>query len=203
MADINPTTQAVEPPVQGAGATDTTLNQAATGVSADLPVEQWDKARAADTIKAQREEAKQLKAQLKELEALKAEKRAKEDAELTELQRLQKQAAELQAERNRLALDLLRRDVVNETGLPAAFADRIKGDTKDAMLADAQEILKLLPQQPQTQTKTPPNVPATNPNGANLTESEAQMRQRLFGKTGSIFDVEEAKRNGGGVIFRS
>lgn len=197
MTETIPTTQVVEPPAQGAGALDTTPTPAST--SADLPVEQWDQARAANTIKQQREEAKQLKAQLKELETLKAEKKAKEDAELTELQRLQKQTAELQAEKNRLAIEVLRRDVISETGLPAAFADRIKGDTKDAMLADAQEILKLLPQ---TSTKTPPTLPATNPNGASLTESDAQMRARLFGNQGSIFDVNEAKKNGGGVIIR-
>jgi hypothetical protein len=97
-------------------------------------------------------------------------------------------------------MDIMKRDVVAETGLPAAFADRLKGSTKEEMTADAQEILKLLPQ---NQPKQPPTLPATNPNGASTVESEAQRRERLMGTKVNIFDPNNAKENGGGVVWKT
>jgi hypothetical protein len=156
----------------------------------------FDKERAMATINALRTIEKQAKQDAKELARLKTEEQKRADAELSEIDRLKKQYAEIEANNAKLQADILRRDVVNETGLPAIFADRLKGDTKEAMLADAQEILKVLPQQITTKT---PHVQPTNPGNPQTVETDAQKRDRLFGKNGNIFDLKTIEAQGGGV----
>lgn len=170
---------------------------AETPVTSPTPFEdEWDKERAKATILKLREQEKQYKKDQKELEALKAEKQKREEAEMTEAQRLQKQADELANQNAKLQADILRRDVVAETGLPVFLSDRLKGSTKDEMIADAQELLKNLPQ-----VKNAPKLPPTNPANGELVESEAQKRARLFGKQSNIFDVKAIEEAGGGVIW--
>jgi hypothetical protein len=177
--------------------TETVANAAQVVTNTESTTEEaFDKERALRTIHAQREEMKEAKAQLKELAQLKAEKQQKLDAELSETERLKKQAEEVQQENARLKSDILKRDVVAETGLPAIFADRLKGDTKEAMLADALEIMKALPQQ-----KVNPKVSATNPANAELVETDAQKRARLFGTQQNAFNIDAIKQAGGGVVW--
>jgi hypothetical protein len=159
--------------------------------------EAFDKARAMDTIHKLREAEKEAKKQLKELEALKAEKVKRDEAEMTELQKLQKQAGELAQHNAKLAADILRRDVIAETGLPSLFASRLQGATKEEMLADAEELKKALP----TIQNKAPHLPATNPANAQAVETDAQKRERLFGRQNNIFDVNAIKESGGGVVW--
>lgn len=159
--------------------------------------EAFDPERAMKTIKAQREEVKALKEQNKELEQLRAEKKTREDAELSATELAQKKAAEAEAENTKLKTDIMRRDVVSETGLPAIFADRLKGTTKEEMLADAQELVKTLPT-----LKVAPKLPINNPNNASPTETAAQQRERLLGPQGSdVFSMDAIKKSGGGVVW--
>jgi len=160
------------------------------------PEEAFDKDRAMLTIHKLREFEKNAKKELKELETLKAEKSKRDEAEMTESQRNQKRAEEAEAKAAKLEADIIRRDVIAETGLPAIFADRLKGTTKEEMLADAQELAKTLPT-----VKTAPHLSASNPNGASPNETDAQKRERLFGKQGNPFDMESIKAKGGGVVF--
>ena len=185
MSDEKPTTETVETPVQVAEVTE------------QVPQEEaFDKERAMRTIHTLREAEKEAKKQLKELEQLKAEKAKREEAEMTESQRLQKQAEELANQNAKLQADILRRDVIAETGLPPVFAERLKGTTKEEMLADAQELLKVLPQ-----TKVNPKLQPTNPANAQAAETEAQKRERLFGKQGNVFDIKAIESQGGGVVW--
>lgn len=157
--------------------------------------EPFDKERAMDTIHKLREIEKQYKIDKKALEQLKAEEQKRKDAELSEVERLKKHADELTKAKADLELSILRRDVIAETGLPAVFADRLKGATKEEMLADAETLKKSLPQIKQ------PGQTVTNPGNASLNETEAQKRERLFGKQGNtIFDMESVKQMGGGVV---
>jgi hypothetical protein len=189
----NEMTDVVTPPAETA---EKPIETIAQGEDKDLPVEQWDKERAARTIHTQREEAKLLKAQLKELDTLKAEKEQRTLAEMTEAQKLQKQAEDASKEVAALKADILRRDVIAETGLPAAFAERLKGSTKEELLEDAKQLKALLP------TAQPaPHINATNPNGASVNETDAQMRERLFGRQGNPFDPANVKAKGGGVVW--
>jgi hypothetical protein len=156
--------------------------------------EPFDKDRAMLTIHKLREAEKEAKKQLKELEQLKAEKAKRDESELTESQRNAKRAEEAEAKAKRLEADILRRDVIAETGLPPIFADRLKGTTKEEMLADANELVKTLPT-----IKAAPKLSATNPGNASTAETETQKRERLFGRQGNPFDFENVKANGGGV----
>jgi CRISPR/Cas system CMR subunit Cmr4 (Cas7 group RAMP superfamily) len=162
------------------------------------PVEEpFDKERAMATITKLRETEKQAKAERKELEQLKAEKKQRDDAALTESERNKKERDELAAENAKIKTDLLRRDVISETGLPAIFADRLKGNTKEEMLADAEELAKTLPT-----LKTAPKLPATNPGNAQTSETDAQKRERIFGKQTNVFDSDAIRQAGGGVIWK-
>lgn len=175
MAEENKPTG--ETPVAPAQSTDATVTNQTTPASADAEV--FDEKRAMDTIRKLREIEKQSKQDAKELARLREAEAKRQESEMTELQRVQKQAADLQAERDKLALDLIRRDVISETGLPPLLADRLKGTTKDEMLADAQELLKVLPQQTTAQPTTP-HVNPTNP-GAGGNQITDEARRQFLG----------------------
>ncbi len=71
----------------------------------------------------------------------------------------------------------MQREVADKTGLPAVFADRIRGETPEEMEADAKSILDALPKQ-----KAAPNSGVTAPGDKTVTgESDAERRRRLFG----------------------
>jgi hypothetical protein len=156
----------------------------------------WDQERAMETIHKQREEEKKLKAQLKDYERLKAEEQKRVEAQMSEVDRLKKQSEELANHNAKLLLDIQRRDVIAETGLPAIFAERLKGATKEEMLADAEEIKKILPKQTNN-----PKLSPTNPANGSPKETEAQQRERLFGRSNGMFDMETIRQQGGGVIW--
>jgi len=189
----NPTTQAVGTPAQVTGATEAQTNPTAPAVQE----EPFDKERAMATINALREIEKQAKKNEKELARLKEAEQKRADAELSEIDRLKKHAEEIEAHNAKLQGDILRRDVIAETGIPAVFADRLKGTTKDEMLADAQEIMKALPQ------KSAPNLPPTNPSSGQGAETEAQKRERLFGARNNLFDIKSIEAGGGGVVWHN
>ena len=156
-------------------------------------VDEWDKDRAMATIQKLREIEKQAKKDQKEFERLKAEEQKRLEAQMTEAERYKKQADELEQTKTRLEAELLRRDVIAETGLPPQFADRLKGTTKEELTADAEELKKLLPKQI--------NQKVTNPGNASPDETDAQKRERLFGKQSNPMDIEFIKKQGGGVIW--
>lgn len=159
--------------------------------------EPFDKDRAMSTIQKLREIEKKAKQDAKELEQLKAEKSKREEAEMTESQRNAKRAEEAEARAKQLETDVMRRDVIAETGLPAIFTDRLKGTTKEEMLADAQELAKTLPT-----LKAPPKLPPTNPSNPDTGDSEAQVRQLLFGTNAGKLDMQTIEKLGGGVKWK-
>lgn len=175
----------------------TAVQVTAESVETQPAVEEFDKTRAMETIHKLREVEKEAKKQQKELETLKAEKAKRDEAEMTEFQKLQKQADELAQHNAKLSADILRRDVIAESGLPSVFASRLQGSTKEEMLADAEELKKALPT---IQTKAP-HLPPTNPANAQSVETDAQKRERLFGRQNNIFDVNAIKESGGGVVW--
>ena len=170
----------------------------------ETPVEEWDKERAARTIKNLRvfeKDSPEMRQSLKELERLKkenekfkAEEQKRIEASMTEQERLQKERDELAKESAQLKADIMRRDVIAETGLPPQLADRLKGETLEELKADAEGLLKLLPKTKSTQS-------VTNPANASNEETEAQMRERLYGANVDVFDVKTIKAKGGGVFW--
>ena len=176
MTDVN--TPTGETPAAPAQSTDApVINQTQPTPAAE---DVFDKERAMATINALREIEKQAKKDAKELARLKEAEAKQKESEMTELQKAQKQAADLQAERDKLALDLILRDVISETGLPPVLADRLKGVTKEEMLADAQELLKVLPKQETTEQPKAPRVGPTNP-GAGGNQLTDEQRRAFLG----------------------
>lgn len=192
--EIKPTTETVEAKTETVPAT-VEKKEKEEEVVLGSDGKPFDPERAAKTIHDQRIENKELKEKLKELEQLKAEKKQREDAELSEAERLKKERDEMAAENAKIKSDLLRREAVDAAGLPATWADRIKGSTKEELFADAEELAKSLPQ-----TKVAPKVPATNPSNATQDETDAQIRTKLFGGATRL-DNETIKRLGGGVVW--
>jgi len=159
--------------------------------------EPFDQERAMRTIHALREIEKKAKQDAKELEQLKAEKSKRDEAEMTESQRNQKRAEEAEAKAQKLETDVMRRDVIAETGLPVIFTERLKGTTKEEMLADAQELAKTLPT-----LKAPPKLPPTNPSNADTSGSEAELREKLGWSSAGKMDMKTIERLGGGVVWK-
>jgi DNA repair exonuclease SbcCD ATPase subunit len=158
----------------------------------DVAVEEqpFDKDRAMETIKKLRENEKALKKQAAELEKYRKAEEERKQAEMSETERLQAELAKAQAELKASQMDVMKRQAAAATGLPPAFADRLKGETLEELEADAKVILEALPK-----PKAAPNSGATNPGeNGKPEETWAQKKQRLMGQPGSIWD-------GGGVIW--
>ncbi len=195
MTDVtNPNTETVTNTTQAVVQPDTQ-----TPPTPPAEVEEFDKDRAMNTIRNLREFEKKAKPELKELEQMKAEQRKRAEAEMTEAQRLQKQLADTQAENARIMSDLWRREAADAAKLPSEWLDRIKGTTKEELLEDAKKLAEILPKQ----KPTPPHIDPTNPPNGQPAETEAQKRERLFGRQSNIFDMEAIKNNGGGVVWVS
>lgn len=98
------------------------------------PADDFDKPRALETIRKQREEAKALRAQLKELETLKAEKQQRDEAELSAAQKAEKRAADLEAKYQAAQAQLKRATLKDDA---AAAAQKHNLTFAQGALADA------------------------------------------------------------------
>jgi len=142
------------------------------------------------------QELKALKPKAKKADEYEAEQKKRAEAELTEAERLRKQLEETQAQNAKILSDLWRNKAATAANLPSIFAERIKGANEEEMLADAKQLAEALPK-----GKTAPSINATNPANANANETEAQQRDRLFGKQGNVFDMNAIREAGGGVVW--
>ena len=140
--------------------------------------EPFDAERAKSLIEKLRGEVKELKPLASKAQDLLTAEQARKEAELSEMEKLQKQLADAQAKADALARENAQRKAADDAGLPAAFADRIKGETPEDMLADAKSLLEAMPKQPAT-----PKITPTNPGaGAGKAgETDEERRKRLFG----------------------
>lgn len=154
----------------------------------------FDPARAQALIEKLKKENSELKPKAKLADELTAKEKQKADAELTEVERLRNQLAE-QAKTN---LSTMAENAALLHGLPKEWADRLKGSTKADLEADAAEFAKLIPANLQKQA---PKINTTNPANPQTAETEAQQRERLFGKqNANVFDINHIKEHGGGVL---
>jgi hypothetical protein len=132
---------------------------------------QAENARMAKALKDANRESADRRKKLDDFE--KAEQ-ARKDAELSEFDKLKKEADTLRAQAASATRQVLQRDIAAEVGLPPVFAGRIQGADRDAMLADAQVMLAALPK---------PGAPAltpTNPGGGTTRgETDEEKRKRL------------------------
>jgi DNA repair exonuclease SbcCD ATPase subunit len=161
----------------------------------ETPVEEWDKDRAAKTIKTQREEAKALKERIKKLEVLEAEEAKRKEAEMSELQKAEQRAANAEAEAAKLRLEGLRSKVALAAGLPAAFADRLQGATEDEMSEDAKKLLEAMPVKPTLKPKI------DNPGSSSKVETLDDLKKQRDSRVNDPWNLLAAKTHGGGVVI--
>jgi hypothetical protein len=91
-------------------------------------------------LDAERKRARELEKQLKELQKFKQEI---ESANLTEMEKLQNQLKEASEFRSKAERELALKNVAIEKGLPKELVARLRGDTEEELLADADELLTL------------------------------------------------------------
>jgi hypothetical protein len=114
----------------------------------------------------------------KKLAKLESAEQARQEAELSEIDKANKRAEKAEAEAKQARLGILRRDAATATGLPAAFSDRLKGETLEEMIEDANLLLASMPAPVKP---VPPAVGATNPGAPGTGETEAERKKRLIG----------------------
>ena len=163
-----------------------------TSTAVDEQPEEFDKARAMDLIRKQRDELKQAKKAAAELEHYKKLDEERKQAEMTESERLKAELGKLQSELTAKTVRTMQIEVAAKLGLPAALSDRLKGETLEEMEEDAKAILEVMPKQ-----KAAPNLGATNPGekaGSGDDFESAHKRWKAGEKQPNPF-------LGGGVVF--
>jgi hypothetical protein len=131
--------------------------------------------------------------------------KARQDAELTELQRLRKENEAIKSALAVKELEMLQRKVAEATGLPVALASRLMGKDEEEMKADALKMLEILPKPASpTEPQKPagPIIQPTNPPNGSKVETLEQQKERLHMTSHpSIFGKDEVEAQGGGAFF--
>jgi len=135
--------------------------------------EEYDEAGYKALVAKLREESKDAKKDAKRLAELEKGEQTRIDAEKSELQKAQDRAAQLEADLKLERIRILRRDAAEKTKLPAAFADRLQGETPEELEADALKLLEAMPK------PVAPKLNTTNPGEPQTGESDADRRKRL------------------------
>ena len=167
-----------------------------TGTEAQAETQVIDKTETVEELKARLEEAErraknkadEADRHFKKLAKFEQEEAKRKEAEMTEIERANKRQQELENEVRQLKISKLQHDIAAKVGLPAIYADRLKGETPEELEADAKLLLEAQPKQ-----KAAPNAGATNPGEqASKEETRAQKLKRL---TGGEVDIWK----GGGI----
>ena len=159
-----------------------------------VEADEFDKERAMKTITELRQFEKLSKSQAKKLAEYEEAEKKRQDAELSETEKLKKQLAEKDALLKLRDHQELQRQAATEAELSISFAKRLQGETLEELVADAKSILAELPKAGK------PNINPTNP-GGNATggETDEQKLARIHGRGIDIFDPVTIKKMGGGV----
>ena len=155
----------------------------------EQPEEEFDKERAMATIKNLRKFEKEAKKLQDKIALYEQEQDERKKAELSEIDRLTLEKREAEQKLAELTRKELQRTVAEQTKLPMALADRIKGETPEEMEADALRLVESLPK---------PGKPSTgvaNP-GSQASEQKSWQEPRI-----DPFDPAVARSTGGGVFI--
>lgn len=128
MADDTTTTETVEGAIEATEAANESTTTETTATEGTSP-----------------EEVARIRAALakanKEAERLRLKEKEREDAQLSEIEKVKRDADEAKIELEKLRSAKVRADIALELGLPAKWVGRLQGDTEDELRADAAEIL--------------------------------------------------------------
>lgn len=87
------------------------------------------------------------KAKAEKFDKVEADKLTDDERRTQERDSLKQERDEARKEIDKLKLDALRKDVAADKGLPAKFASRLSGDSREDLEADADDILEAMPKQ--------------------------------------------------------
>ena len=116
-----------------------------TGTEQQAETQVIDKAETVEELKARLEEAErraknkaeEAERHFRKLTKLEQEEAKRKEAEMTEIELANKRAQELEAKVRQLEISRLQHDIAAKVGLPAIYADRLKGETPEELEADA------------------------------------------------------------------
>lgn len=175
QADAEPTPQA--------GADAIPEAEAKTQAAGDLTPEQLEKA-----LKEARKEAAGYRTKLRDFEE---KERQAQEANLSELEKAQKRAAELEERLAVTQMEAWREKAAAKAKLPPELAARITGKTLEEMETDADNLAKLIIKQ----APPPTGVQPTNPG-----KDEKNLPKVSRNATIDIYDAEFIKAHGGGAF---
>lgn len=115
----------------------------------------------------------------KELDAVQAERTKREEAEMTEAQKLAKQLEDATKKLQHLERMAQVTAIASKHNLPAELATRLQGETPEELEADAEKLSKLIAQPEPPKPKAPGPV---NPGVASPGVTEAQRIAELTGQ---------------------
>jgi len=142
----------------------------------------FDPERAMALIEKLQNENKELKPKAKLADELTAEQQKIKDAQMSELEKANKRALELEVELKAITRREMQRAAAEKAKLPMEFAERLRGETQEELEADAMKLLTVIPKAPALKTDV------TNPGGGSqVTETREQKRERLKGTNSQIF----------------
>lgn len=106
---------------------------------------------------------------------------AKEQGKFKELyEKAQAELTERDEKLRGMELDAMRKQVAADAGLPATFADRIRGNTQEEMAEDAKGLLAALPK-PAAPNTNSSSGPGARPVPGQRTEAEKQAFAAIYG----------------------
>lgn len=112
----------------------------------------------------------------KKLDKFEAEEEERKRAAMSETDKIKADLLAAQTKARELETKQAQRDIAEKVGLPSAFADRIKGETPEAMEADAKALLDAMPKGTRK-----PVVHSSTPDGAAPGSTDEDRRKFLFG----------------------
>lgn len=186
-----PTIETVELPAEPKGL--------GAAISETAVEDEFSRERAMNTILNLRKQEKEWKQEKKRLAELETKEQERKQSEMTEAEKYKARADQLEAELKEERQGRMRLQVAAEYSLPEALANRLQGDTIEALKADAEQIAKLLPKPKKENPALSPNDIGDGKKG----ETDQQKRNRIYNKGADLFDTESIKQNGGGVFFNS
>lgn len=147
----------------------------------------FDPARAQALIDKLREEVKALKPKAQKAEEYEEELRKAEEAKLSEVDRLKREAERLQAQLQAVQLQTLKSNVAMKHNI-SAWADRLVGNTEEELEADALRIVALT--KPDDKEKGKKVGKETNPaDPSYVTATPAERKKAIFGDSVEVWDI--------------
>lgn len=163
----------------------------------EVDEKEFDKERAMTTIKNLREFEKKSKKLEKELQSYKDAEQKRKESEMSEIDKEKTRADAAETELKQLKTEKLKREIAEKAGLPAEFADRLRGETPEELEADAKAFSEKLP-------KPTPKISTTNPDSNIATSKKTEMELLQEIKSGGapgIFSLGGNQSQGGGVFY--